>query len=331
MNFSLKNILKFIVFMLLGFVLLAWAFGNMDMKKLFTDVKNADLLWVSVAMICGLISHLTRALRWNLLLKPIGYKASASNSFYAVIIGYFSNYLVPRLGEVTRCATLAKTDNIPVEKLLGTVFIERVVDLIITAFITLLILLMQFGLLSDFYDKSILPLINSDNNSGFNLKYLIFIFIITSIFLVFVFRNKIKKLSFYTKIKKLTLGFSEGIRSISKLEKPFVFIAYSLLIWLMYFSTAYFTFFTYLPTSGLGINAGLMVLFLGTVSIILPIPGGIGMFHKLIGAGLVLYGIDENDGKTYATISHAVQMIMIFFAGLISMFLVGLKLRKLKE
>lgn len=314
--------------MSLGFALLAWAFSNMNMKKLFSDIANANFLWVLAAMFCGILSHLARAVRWNLLLKPLGYKASAANSFYSVIIGYFSNYLVPRLGEITRCATLAKTENIPVEKLLGTVFIERVVDLIITAIITLLVVLFQFDVISDFFNSSVLPLLNSTENGGFDIKILVLLIIVSVVGLVFIFRNQIKKLKFYGKIINLAKGFSEGIKSILKLQNAPAFIAYSLLIWLMYFATAYFTFFTIEPTSNLDINAGMMVLFLGTVSIILPIPGGIGVFHKLVGAGLVLYGVNENDGITYATISHAVQMIMIFFTGLVSMIIIGIKYGK---
>ncbi|NUM32138.1 MAG: flippase-like domain-containing protein [Bacteroidetes bacterium] len=311
--------------MSLGFVLLAWAFSNMNMKKLLFDIENANFFWVIIAMVCGLISHLARAVRWKLLLKPLGYNAAISNSFYAVIIGYFSNYLVPRLGEITRCATLSKTDNIPIEKLLGTVFVERIVDLIITAIITFLIVFLQFNLIKDFYNSSIQPLLNTSQTNGINVKIILLVSVVIITLIAYLFREKIKKLKVFKKIKSFAVGFSEGIKSILKLQNSLLFIAYSLLIWLMYFATAYFTFFTFQPTSNLSINAGMMVLFLGTVSIILPIPGGIGVFHKLVGSGLVLYGVSESDGITYATISHAVQMIMIFFAGLISMLLIGIK------
>ncbi|MCC6720689.1 MAG: flippase-like domain-containing protein [Bacteroidia bacterium] len=317
--------------MSIGFLLLAWAFNNINLDKLILDVKNTNLFWLSIAMICGLFSHFIRAIRWNLLLSPIGYKAATSNSFYAVIIGYFSNYLVPRLGEITRCATLSKTDNIPVEKLLGTVFIERVVDLIITAIITLLIFMFQFDLLTDFINKSILPLTKTSNNSGLDIKIILIAIAVCCALIFILFRKKIQNLTVYKKFRNLAVGFAEGIKSIIKMKNPILFISYSLLIWLMYFSTAYFTFFTYSPTSNLGINAGMMVLFLGTISIILPIPGGIGVFHKLVGAGLVLYGVNENEGITYATISHAIQMIMIFIAGLLSMLIVGIKFNKKTE
>ena len=114
MEFNLKNAIKFVLFLGLGLLLLAWAFKNMDLKQMFEDIKHANFFWILTGMFCGVLAHASRALRWNLLLKPLGYKASNWNAFYAVMIGYFSNSLVPRLGEVTRCAALSKTDDIPV-------------------------------------------------------------------------------------------------------------------------------------------------------------------------------------------------------------------------
>jgi uncharacterized membrane protein YbhN (UPF0104 family) len=326
-EFSIKNILKFILFLALGLFLLAWAFKNMDLAKMMDDIKHANFLWILVAMCCGILAHASRALRWNLLLKPLGYRANNWNTFYAVMIGYFSNNLVPRLGEVTRCAALAKTDKIPIEKLIGTVFIERVIDLIITMIVTLFIFISQFELLNGFLNDSIYPMMNS-GGSGNNLKFILAGIFIFGALVLFILRNKIKNLTIYKKLATLIAGFADGIKSVLKLEKPGLFIAHSIFIWSMYFAMAYFTFFSFAPTAHLGYQAGLIVLFLGTVAIILPIPGGIGVYHKLVGLGMVLFGVSENDGLTYATISHAAQMIMIFVIGLISMVLISNKLRK---
>jgi len=327
MEFSIKNILKFLLFLGLGLFLLAWAFKNMDLQKMFNEIKQANFFWILIAMICGILSHAARALRWNLLLKPLGYTANNWNAFYAVMIGYFSNNLVPRLGEVTRCAALAKTDRIPIEKLIGTVITERIVDLILTALITLFIFISQFELLTGFYTDVISPMLGNSKNES-NFKYILLAGIIIICLLVYIFRNKIKSLTIFKKVSTLLNGFVEGVKSILKLEKPLLFILYSLFIWSMYFAMAYFTFFAYPPTSQFGLEEGLLVLFLGTVAIILPIPGGIGVYHKLVGLGLVLYGVTESEGLTYATLSHATQMIMIFIVGLISMVLISLKLRK---
>ncbi len=328
MEFNFKNILKFILFLGLGLALLGWAFKNMDLKKMLEEIKHANYLWILIAMICGILAHASRALRWNLLLKPLGYKANNWNTFYAVMIGYFSNNLVPRLGEVTRCAALAKTDKIPVEKLFGTVFIERVIDLIITLIVTLFIFVSQFDLLDGFLKKSIYPMFENNSEGGFPLKFIILGVVIITALATYFLRNKIKNLTIYKKASNIAKGFMEGIKSVLKLENPWLFIAHSIFIWSMYFAMAYFTFFSYQPTAHLGYQAGLIVLFLGTVAVILPVPGGIGVYHNLVGLGLVLFGVTEKEGITYATISHAAQMIMIFVIGLISMVMVSYKLRK---
>jgi hypothetical protein len=327
-DFSLKNIFKFLLFLGLGLLLLAWAFKNMDLKRMFEEIKQANFLWIFVAMGCGILAHLSRALRWNLLLKPIGYTANNWNAFYAVMIGYFSNNLVPRLGEVTRCAALAKTDKIPIEKLIGTVFIERVVDLIITLIVTLFIFISQFELLNGFLNDSIYPMMNDKSGSGSSLMYIILGTLLVIAIATFLLRNKIKKLTLYKKVTTIAKGFMDGIKSILQLQNPILFIAHSIFIWAMYFAMAYFTFFSYQPTADFGYQAGLIVLFLGTVAVILPIPGGIGVYHKLVGMGLMLFGVTEAEGLTYATISHASQMIMIFVVGLISMVLISRKLSK---
>ncbi len=327
MEFNLKNSLKFILFLGLGLGLLGWAFKNMDLKQMFEEIKHANYFWIFIAMLCGILAHASRALRWNLLLIPLGYKANNWNAFYAVMIGYFSNNLVPRLGEVTRCAALSKTDKIPVEKLFGTVFIERVIDLIITFIVTIFIFISQFDMLNGFLNQSIFPMFgNSTENNGY-VKYVLLGVVLVFGVVIYLLRNKIRTLTLYKKATTIAQGFMDGIKSVLKLEKPLLFIAHSIFIWSMYFAMAYFTFFAYEPTTHLGYQAGLIVLFLGTIAIILPVPGGIGVYHNLVGLGMVLFGVSEQEGITYATISHASQMIMIFVIGIISMVLISLKLR----
>ena len=307
---------------------MAWAFKNMDVSQMFEEIKNANFLWVILAMFCGVLAHASRALRWNLLLKPLGYKANPWNAFYAVMIGYFSNNLVPRLGEVTRCASLSKTDNIPVEKLFGTVFVERVIDLLITALTTLFIFISQYDLLNGFMHDTIYPMMESDSESSFSVKYVVLACLAVIVLLIYILKNRIKNLTLYKKFSTLAKGFSDGLKSVLMLQRPWLFIFHSLFIWTMYFAMGYLVFFSYAPTSLLGYKAGLLILFLGTVAIILPVPGGIGVFHNLVGLGLMLYGVSEKEGITFATISHAAQMIMVFLVGLFSMFMVSLKLRK---
>ena len=115
-------------------------------------------MWIALSMLCGILSHLARSLRWNTLIKPMGYTASVWGSFHAVILGYLVNMAIPRAGEITRPAALSKTEKIPFNKLVGTVVAERVVDLIITLLLALAIFFLQFGLIADFFQELFAPM-----------------------------------------------------------------------------------------------------------------------------------------------------------------------------
>ena len=89
------------------------AFKDISLSKLAEDFRNAKYSWVVLSLFIGLLSHIIRAYRWNLLIRPLGYKPGLLNSYFAVTIGYLANFAFPRLGEVTRCASLSKTEKIP--------------------------------------------------------------------------------------------------------------------------------------------------------------------------------------------------------------------------
>lgn len=111
------------------------------MKVLRDDV---DYTWIWVAIVFGLLSHVSRSLRWQMLTKSMGYQISFMNSFMGVMIGYFANMAIPRMGEFTRCGVVSKYENVPFSKLLGTVVTERVFDMIMLLLLTLVVVVSQF-------------------------------------------------------------------------------------------------------------------------------------------------------------------------------------------
>jgi hypothetical protein len=79
-----------------------------------TSLMNAHYLLVIPAMILILAAHYSRALRWKILMEPLGFQPSNVNTFIAVMLSYFFNLLVPRLGEVMKCTILARYEKTPV-------------------------------------------------------------------------------------------------------------------------------------------------------------------------------------------------------------------------
>lgn len=128
----LKSIIKYLISSLLAIGLLYWAFSKSQLHwdDLLNTFHQADYNWVTVSLIIAILSHLLRALRWEQLLGAMNYQPGTARTFSAVLIGYFANFLVPRLGEVSRCGSLKKTADIPFEESFGTVITERIVDLL---------------------------------------------------------------------------------------------------------------------------------------------------------------------------------------------------------
>ena len=160
------NILKYIILLGVAVALLLYAFKGMDIKKIVQQIFHANMFWVSVSGLISVIAFVVRAYRWNLLIEPMGYSPSLKNTTYSLMVGYFANLAIPRLGEVSRCGALSKAESIPFNKLLGTVIVERVIDVIS------LLLCMLFAAVIELKDSAIssakiflTPLLKSLNNS----------------------------------------------------------------------------------------------------------------------------------------------------------------------
>ena len=156
MTDNIKSIIKFVVFLSIGLGLLALAFVNLDLDydKVMNGFKSANYFWIGMALLVSVLSHFLRAIRWNQMLEPMGTKPSAIHAFNAVMIGYLFNFAIPRMGEVSRCGVLNRTDKIPINQSLGTVVVERVFDMIILLVVTALVLLLQFDVLFGFFNET---------------------------------------------------------------------------------------------------------------------------------------------------------------------------------
>ena len=327
MTKKVKTIINTVVFLVLGAALFYWALSKEDTSQLLSEIKGADIKWIVLSMVCGILSHLARALRWNLLLTPMGYKAKTANSFHAIILGYLVNMALPRVGEITRPVVLGKLENIPFNKLMGTVLIERIVDLFITLLIAISIFFIQFDIIYDFASSLF------ENTSGsVAIMYAILGFVaLLGLYLVYRFRYWFYNLPLIKKFKDFIEGLLDGVRTIFKLEKKGLFIFYSLFIWVMYFFMPYFVLFALDETAHLGASAGLTVLLFGTAAMIVPVPGGVGTFEVMVPAALALYGIGSLVASSYALITHAIQFIVIIGVGVISILYFIIQSQKIKK
>ena len=326
---SFLSTLKYTVFFGLAVVLLFLAFRNQDPSALFNELVKVDFTWVAASMIFGALAIFSRGIRWLTLIDSLGYHSSKTNSIYAVAIGYFSNIAIPRAGEITRCTSLHQTEKIPVDKLFGTIILERIIDLLILIILIGITFILKFHYIRDFFFAAFN---NIDQQELSNIFLILLIIIVLLLLLFFVFKNQIKSLYIYDKVKKFFIGLSDGIKSLSYVKNKVHFFGHTVFIWLMYFAMTYICFFCIPATSNLSLSDGLFIMVIGGIGMVIPTPGGFGSYHFAVQNGLMLLGINEgilysntDPGLLFATTVHSAQTLMTLIFGSVSLFLLFIR------
>lgn len=316
--------------LIVGALLMYVAFSGQDWDKLQEDLRKAQYSWVIASLAACFAAHVVRAIRWRMMIGSLGHGyPTLLNTTYAVIIGYMANVAFPRMGEISRCGVIHKTNDIPVVKLIGTVIVERIVDLLMLCIVIALAIFLQFDLLTHFiYDNVLVKLKgNTGNLTMLFLGGVIFFVAVTVLYLVM----KKKKWGIKNKLVTLLLDMKSGILSVKDLDNKTTFIFNSVLIWLLYGLSTYLCFFALESTAGLAPLAALSVLVFSSLGMIVPVQGGIGAFHLMVSEGLLVYSIPKSEGLAYALLIHSSQTLLVLITGAISLVLLMFQKTKTKS
>lgn len=295
-------------------------------KKLQSDFAGVNYFWIIMVVLAFTLSNISRALRWMMLLNPLktdGKKVSFANSFMATMVLYVTNYVIPRSGELARCGVMARYENIPIEKSFGTVFLDRILDVLCLGIFFLLALILEFDVLWTFLSENAFQS-SSDGTGEKGFPWLIFIagFGLAVLIVAFIFRKRLQGTAIYKKIEELVLGFIEGIKTIQKLDNLWLFIGHTVFIWVMYYLMLYLAFFAYAPTAHLGAVTALLVFVFGALGIVVPAPGGIGSYQYFVSLALAtFYGIAESDAFSFSNISFFAPFLCNVVFGVLSIIL----------
>lgn len=325
MNKNTKAILQFIILLGIGILLVWLSFRSVWTKKddILKAFQNANYLWVGISVLIAFLSHFLRAFRWNYLLKPLGYKVKPANALGAVLIGYFANYGLPRMGEITRCTLVRKYDDVPFEVALGTVITERIVDMLLLVVIFFITLFAQFSQLKGLTAKYIYnPMMLKLQGVMQNTTKLIVLVGVLALMVAafFLLRKKVSNL-LKGKAGNVIKGFGKGLGSIKDMEHKFQFILLSLGIWACYFYALYVCFFAFSGTAHLGQSEGLVLLLFGTFGVVFT-PGGLGVYPAIITTLLTAtYHVDEVSAFSFPWMVWTAQFILIVVLGLLSLIL----------
>lgn len=317
---TIRKALTIIIPLGIGVWIIIWSMSGLtDTDR--TEIKNAfvhaNYLWISLAVILGLLSHFSRAYRWKFLLQPLGFEPKFVNSVFAIFIGYLVNLLIPRGGEVVRATTLGKYENIPFDKTFGTVIAERIIDLIMLGFIVLWALFYQFHYFSNI-------LLSKIPKNPFLLIGILMVLLVIGLFIYRVL--KYSKHTLFIKIRKFIEGFTEGLISIWTMEKRWAFIFHSVFIWFLYVLMFWVVAQSFSGTSHLEFGAiisGFVAGAFGTTA-----NGGLGTFPLAVKEIFVLYQVPANEAWAFGWLMWTAQTLMILVFGLLSVILLPIYNRK---
>lgn len=322
----MKKALKYILPIGLGLALLNWVFKDIDLLVTLQSFKDANYILVFFAGILALLAHISRAARWNIMLGPLGYQPSLKNTSIAVLIGYLTNLVFPRAGELARSASLQKSENVPFDKSFGAVIAERIIDVLILGLLVLVNLLLEFGRIKSLF----IDLFGNQNPT--KLLAIVGGLLLLGVLALVVFqknKEKFLKIGLIKKVFDFTEGLRSGLLSVLKIEKSAQFFMHTLFIWAMYYASTYLLCKAVSLGDSLSFLAVLTILVMGSIGMAIPTIGGIGSYHLLVGKIVALYGLSNQEGISLATFLHTMTGILfVLLFGLIAFIMSFLSTKK---
>ena len=281
--------------------------GVEDPEALKRDMRSAQWWGIAASFVMGYLAIVSRGLRWNLLLAPMGHHPSPARSVHAVAFSYFANAFVPRSGEVARCAALNQTDDIPVDQMLGTVITERVVDFLMLFGLVAFALLTNLDAFLALMQEAQLPAMPTLIGAG--------VAGFAGCGALWWISQQQGRSGLLGKMAGFLQGIGTGIRSVLAMEKRGLFLFHTLFIWVMYFLMSYVLFKAIPAVSALGLTDAVLVMVAGGFGMVLPAPGGIGSYHWAVSLGFAAVGFSGDVGFAVANVIWLTQTAMIVITG----------------
>jgi hypothetical protein len=336
----IKRFIKIGLALALGGLFLWLAFRNVRIQEVFEYSKQIQFSWIIPFAISALFSHIFRAERWRLLIEHDKKGLDRVTLFSGVLVGYVMNLVGPRFGEVSRPLYVAKKENLSTSKLMGTIVLERIIDVAVMAFLMIVVsvyLISDIDVLSKIFGEQTIEFLTSQPNLVTYIWIALFVLLLILIgygaikFLLYLGTKFEVLQEWIGRAKEALIMFKDGILSARKVERWWLFIGYTVLIWFCYTLMTYFPFwmFNMQEVYNLSMLDALVITVISAIGIAIPSPGGVGTYHYFVKQSLlVLFAVPAVTGIAYATITHA--SMVIFVSSITPIFLFIDKLRSTK-
>ena len=312
-----NKIIKYLFSATIAVVLLWFSFRDVEWNGFIEGLKSCRWEFILLSMAAGAFAFWLRGLRWRQLLLPIDPKTKRITTFNGINIGNISNFIFPRIGEFVRCGVISRRTTATYDKVLGTVVLERSWELLVMLLMLVITVVAGYERFGNFFVSEIwTPL-----SQKFNMWWVMLIAVTAFaafVFYVWKFRDRS---AFCAKITSILKGVLQGFSSCLRMDRKWLFFAYTAFIWMVYWFMAACTVWAAPFLNHLDVVDALFLSLVGGLGFAVPVPGGIGAFHFVIGLTLsAVYDVPMETGIIYATISHTSQAITQIIFGAVSYF-----------
>lgn len=334
MKQKLKAILQYLFFLSLGGLLIWYSSKDLNkaqIQQLQHSFAEAKYLYLLPVMVALLISDYARALRWIILIKPLGKAPSLKNTFLIVMIGYFLNLIIPRLGEIMKCTLLARYEKIPANALFGTIVAERAMDVLCLLLFIALMMATQYELIGQFTITYLQTHFGDKLTLQFGIKIaLLFILFGAAIWIFWRFVHSNPQAKISRMLASILEGLWHGFTSIRSIKEGGWFVFHTFIIWLMYLLAIWFGFLAFPAVANIQWGATISILVFGSFGMMLT-QGGIGAYQFAVQKTLVVYSINEGVGLAFGWVLWGAQTAFVLVSGILSFLLLTIINQKKHE
>jgi glycosyltransferase 2 family protein len=318
LKLSIKQWVQVILSLAFAVFIFWYLYKDISGASLWMSIQETNMGWLFGSIAVAMVGYYLRAWRWKLLLQADGNEqVTTYRVFLALMIGYLANMVIPRAGEVARCGVLAQTDQITIGKSIGTVILERTIDLLF--FLGLIFL--GFAAESKLFLSLLSDLVSIETlqHKVYAMLPLLLAGLAIAVLFAYIVFAKYRDKGIFKKIRHFIRDVISGLISLKKVNNQWGFWGASFLIWISYYLTMVMVAWAIPSTASLSLSSILMVMVMGSIGMIAPVQGGIGTFHALVAFILMVFGLTEEEGKIFAAIIHGSQVLTIIVVGLVSL------------
>lgn len=317
MQSRISKILKYLISISLAVVLLWFSFRDVEWTDFIAGLQECRWGFILLSMAAGAFAFWLRGLRWRQLLQPIDPAISRITTFNGINIGNISNFVFPRIGEFVRCGVITRRSSATYDKVLGTVVLERGWELLVMLMMLALVVVGGFEKFGNFFIRQIWEPIAS--RLDISLWWVLLVLAVCGLGGIWVIWRFRATNRLCAKVWGIFTGLLLGFSSCLRMERKWLFFAYTLFIWMVYWLMAATTVWAAPFLDHLTVIDALFLSLVGGLGFAVPVPGGIGAFHFVISLALMgVYDVPMEAGIVYATLSHTSQAVTQIIFGLAS-------------